>query len=73
MKNGSNKGGGGVIILTEKCVKLEKVIKSEDKSEILQIARLPDGGTRHPAPASQVFPCDDSGGPELPHGAGCLQ
>ncbi len=38
MKNGSNKGGGGVIILTKKkCVEVEKVIKSEDKSEISQV------------------------------------
>ncbi len=37
MKNRSDKGGGGVIILTKKCVKVEKIIKSEDKSEILQV------------------------------------
>ncbi len=28
---------GEVIILTKKCVEVERVIKSEDKSEILQV------------------------------------
>ncbi len=37
MKNRSGKGGGGVIILTKKCVKVKRVIKSGDKSEILQV------------------------------------
>ncbi len=37
MKNRSNKEGGGVIILTKKYVKVEKVIKSKDKSEILHV------------------------------------
>ncbi len=37
MKNRSDKGGDGVIILTKKCFKMEKIIKSEDKSEILQV------------------------------------
>ncbi len=37
MKNRSDKGGGGVTILTKQCVKVQKVIKSEDKSEILEM------------------------------------
>ena len=37
MRNRRNKGGGGVMILTEKCVRVEKVIRNEDKSEILQV------------------------------------
>ena len=37
MRNRRNTGGGGVMVLTTKCVRVEKVIKSEDKSEILQV------------------------------------
>ncbi len=37
MRNRSEKEGGGVIILTKKCVKVERVIKTEQKSEIVQM------------------------------------
>ena len=37
MRNRRNKEGGGVMILTKKCVRVEKVIRSEDNSEILQV------------------------------------
>ena len=37
IRNRSGKGGGGVMILTMKCVRLEKVIISKDKYEISQV------------------------------------
>ena len=37
MRNRSDNGGGGVMILTMKCVRLEKVIISKDKYEISQV------------------------------------